>query len=235
MINPNITMKIEAQDQKVCGDNTESWQTIIDFFTEINKCNTEVNQQVLDKFLLDLARDGASCDLIQFLLNNTNKKYPFSINATDKEGHSLASFFSHEPEMQKWLFKNGYIPRGNELLKGDLNIDLNVIINDAQSVHNSEVVRATNFYTKLLLQQFSDLQNWDIEASDVMGKIAQLSLLINKNKILPFTMLNLSLQQKEDIFKKINLELKDECFKNPELAIDTICDKAREALMNIYI
>lgn len=50
-------------------------------------------------------------------------------------------FYTHDPEMQKLFFEKGMIP--SKEIDPD-NIMLS-IVNDAQSVHTSEVTKRTNF------------------------------------------------------------------------------------------
>lgn len=130
--------------------------------------------------------------------------------------------------MSRWLFEHGYIPRERN--------DLQNIVDDTQSVHNSTLVRATNSYIKDLLEQLkaSDEQ-LDQAAKQTAARIADLSNITSKPEYTPFLLANLPEDRKKDVFYKILEDRKLNYLQDNKQAMQAIIEKAVNILKNRYV
>ncbi|MFK8040303.1 MAG: hypothetical protein AB8B67_03095 [Rickettsiaceae bacterium] len=107
----------------------------------------------------------ASCSMhnpkiTKYLLSINDTRYPFSINAEDKNGITIASYFMHHDRMIYWLIKHGYVPHGIEFARNELQD----FLDDSDNVHKEEVAHASNNSVLTLLEILSNHQ--DIPCSD---------------------------------------------------------------------
>ena len=167
---------------------------------ETNKTNY-FNQQQADVALVQLAQHHGTemMPVIKYLIETADEKFPFSVNAKH-QGHTLGSFYTHDPVMLEWLFEHGYIPTPP--------VDQwQNIIEDTQSVHNSVVVRETNSYLKTLFKLVkADDARVDEKALESIRSIKEMREMISKGAkdYIDFTLLNLSTQQQNDLFGQTN-------------------------------
>ncbi|WP_341760997.1 hypothetical protein [Candidatus Tisiphia endosymbiont of Thecophora atra] len=216
--------------------NNHNWNKIFRLIHDTKNSSSGINHSdTLNRSLLDLVQfPDKYLDIIKYLLESADAIYPYSINTANSQGHTIAKYYTHNLEMQRWLFGHGYIPRGNELLPADHN--LRGFANDTQSVHQAAAVKATNFYIKKLLEQVvvSD-DELDQAAGETIDTIRQLSDINNKAEHIPFMLSDLSKDRKEDIFEKISENLKQEYLQNNKIAMETIINKVVDVLKNSYI
>ncbi|HJD68105.1 MAG TPA: hypothetical protein LFV66_06710 [Rickettsia endosymbiont of Bembidion lapponicum] len=141
----------KIQELKIADDNGLS--EFCNYLIQLRdfESNSDFNKEERIKdIMFSFAQQGKD-EYIKYILNN-QEKYPFLVNTKDEYDHNLMHFYTHDPEMQKLFFEKGMIP--SKEIDPD-NIMLS-IVNDAQSVHTSEVTKRTNFFTNELVQVFSD-------------------------------------------------------------------------------
>lgn len=159
------------------------------------------------------------------ILNN-QEKYPFLVNTKDEYDHNLMHFYTHDPEMQKLFFEKGMIP--SKEIDPD-NIMLS-IVNDAQSVHTSEVTKRTNFFTNELVQVFSD--NYIKLTEEAEKYKSEVKDLFSKNLDLAIDLLDLTAQEKESVMEKT---LRGNTLPSDKEFIKIVIDKAFKVLNENYL
>ncbi|WP_341747559.1 hypothetical protein [Candidatus Tisiphia endosymbiont of Dascillus cervinus] len=195
--------------------------------------NLNLDQKAKDAWFASMVLAGHSYDsIVEYLLKHTDETYSFSINGPI-QGQTITNYYMDRPNIQKLLFEHGYIPR-------ELRNDLQAIVNDSQSVHNSTLVRATNSFIKDLLEQLkaSDEQfdkQLDQAAKQTITRIADLSNITSKPEYTPFLLPNLPEDRKKDIFDKIPEEDKLNYLQDNKKAMQAIIEKAVNILKNLYV
>ena len=117
---------------------------------QVDKYGPNFNiDETVKTMVFNIARFDTLGSTIKFILNNPDK-YPFLVNSKDTNGHDLMHFYTHNPEMQKFLFELGAVPTKKE----ETNDILHNIINDSQSVHVPVVTKCIAFFTKELVNKF---------------------------------------------------------------------------------
>jgi Ran GTPase-activating protein (RanGAP) involved in mRNA processing and transport len=201
---------------------------------ETNKTNY-FNQQQADVALVQLAQHHGTemMPVIKYLIETADEKFPFSVNAKH-QGHTIGSFYTHDPVMLAWLFEHGYIPTPPTPPVDQWQN----IVDDTQSVHNSVVVRTTNSYLKTLFKLVkADDAILDQKALEFIASITQMREMISNDgakNYINFTLLNLSTEQQNDLFEKTNY-LKIEYQQNKQATIIKLLDKVLEVLKNQYM
>ncbi|MCC8399283.1 MAG: hypothetical protein LN563_01720 [Rickettsia endosymbiont of Platyusa sonomae] len=200
------------------------WKCQFDFIEQL-KISDTISQKGKDEFLLFQAEQNN--DLAIKLLV---EEYSYSINASCN-GRTIGDYYTHAPEMQKWLFSHGYIPR--EL---PANHDLQDIVNNNQSVHDKIVVRSTNFYIKELLELLkAPDEQLDQAAMQTIPAIESLSNITSKPEYIPFILSNLPEDRKKDVFHTIPENSRLDYLQNNKKAIQAIIDQAVNVLKNLYL
>jgi len=114
---------------------------------ESNGNVSKLDKKVAKDFFFYLAEyNYPKKEVIEPFLDDFNK-YPFLINSRDEQGHTLAHFYTHDPEMQKFFFERGMIPEKRNQEREDKRI-----AQDNQSVHKDLIVERTKFFTKKLIE-----------------------------------------------------------------------------------
>ncbi|WP_342267830.1 hypothetical protein [Candidatus Tisiphia endosymbiont of Empis tessellata] len=212
--------------------NNKAWNYLFMFIKLINSkktSNLNLDQKEKDAWFASMVLAGHSYDsIVEYLLKHTDETYSFSINGPI-QGQTITNYYMDRPNIQKLLFEHGYIPR-------ELRNDLQAIVNDSQSVHNSTLVRATNSFIKDLLEQLkaSDKQ-LDQAAKQTITRIADLSNITSKPEYTPFLLPNLPEDRKKDIFDKIPEEDKLNYLQDNKKAMQAIIEKAVNILKNLYV
>ncbi|WP_375331811.1 hypothetical protein [Candidatus Tisiphia endosymbiont of Temnostethus pusillus] len=214
--------------------NDTAWNYLFMFIKRINSQKTSnLDQKAKDEWFTSMVVAGHSHDsIIEYLLKHTDETYSFSINGAI-QGRTIANYYMDRPDIQKLLFAHGYIPRE---LPANHYHDLQDIIHDTQSVHNSTVVRATNSYIKDMLEQLkaSDKQ-LDQAAVQTITTIENLSNITSKAEYTPFLLSNLPEDRKKDIFYKIPEDHKLNYLQDNKQAMRAIIAKAVDILKNLYV
>lgn len=113
--------------------------------------NQVVDEENVKKMTFKVSRYDRDASIIKYILTKPDK-YPFLINSRDEEGHTLAHFYNHSPEMQKFFFERGMIPEKERSQERNQRGDNARIARDSQSVHASPIVKRTKFFTRKLVK-----------------------------------------------------------------------------------
>lgn len=164
---------------------------------------------------------------VKYLLSHP-EKYPFLINSKDKNGHKLSHFYTNFPKMQKFLFEHGLIP---ELEKKDE--ELQRIIADNQSVHDSAAVKKTNFIVKELVKSFKANQDELKQAAD--SYLADIPELLKRCQGNPIRIKLLSLTENEKRSVMAKTSSKNNPVPDDQQFIEVVMSKAKETLETKYL
>ncbi|MFP3017887.1 MAG: hypothetical protein ACEY3E_03065 [Candidatus Tisiphia sp.] len=214
-------IKLRKTPLTVECNNNSYWHWRFDIINKVKVLDTS-SQEYRDKFLLSKAREGSDLTVKSLI-----EEYSYPINVRER-GHSIVDYYTHDLAMSRWLFKHGYIPH-------EFN-DLQDIVDDTQSVHNSTLLRATNSYIKDLLEQLqaSDEQ-LDQAAVQTITTIENLSNITSKLEYTPFLLSNLPEDRKKDTFHKIPEDHKLNYLQDNKKAMQAIIKKVVDILKNLYI
>ncbi|WP_143689006.1 TomO hydrophobic C-terminal domain-containing protein [Wolbachia endosymbiont of Nilaparvata lugens] len=118
---------------------------------ESNGNVSKLDKKVVKDFFFYLVQHHVLKEVIELFLDDFDK-YPFNINSRNEYGHTLAHFYTHDPEIQKFFFERGMIP------EKEMNQEREDkhIAQDNQSVHASPIVKRTKFLTKKLVEFTKD-------------------------------------------------------------------------------
>ncbi|WP_353269999.1 hypothetical protein [Wolbachia endosymbiont (group A) of Myopa testacea] len=205
--------------------------------------NQVVDEENVRKMTFKVARYDRDASIIKYILTKPDK-YPFLINSRDEEGYTLAHFYNHSPEMQKFLFGHGMIPEQERSRRDDARI-----ARDSQSVHASPIVKRTNFFTRKLVE-FMEASKEQLERAAVsyvrniglfkqyqndpiyVQSIRLLKGYQNQNDSIKLR-LRLTDNEKGSVMKKTLRET--DPIPGDEEFIKTVIDKAKQALKQQYL
>ncbi len=205
----------------------------------------KLDEDTTKSLFFDLVRQNHHRERIELLLNDSDK-YPFLINSKDSQGHTLSHFYTHSPEMQKFLFEHGMIPEQERNQRGD---DAR-IARDSQSVHASPIVKRTNFFTRKLVESMeASKEQLERAAVSYVGNIGLLkqyqndpiyvqSIRLlkgyqNQNDSIKLRLLSLTDNEKRSVMKETLRET--DPTPGDEEFIKTVIDKAEQALKRQYL
>ncbi|WP_264684979.1 MULTISPECIES: TomO hydrophobic C-terminal domain-containing protein [unclassified Wolbachia] len=190
------------------------------------KCFT-MDEKDIKEMIMDLAPRTGSGRIITHILKNPDK-YPFLINSRDEQEHTLAHFYTHNPEMQNFLFERGMIP---EKVVNQEREDER-IAQDNQSVHASPIVKRTKFFTKKLVE--STKANKEQLKQAAASYVESIELLKQyQNNPIRLRLLSLTDNEKRSVMEK-TLHNSDSTPNDKEF-IKTVIDKAEQVLVDKYL
>lgn len=180
-------------------DNYNTLYSLIKQAWSENNGNSKLDDSITKKLFFDLAQENvAEQEIFQCLLDD--EKYPFLINSTDDQGRTLSHFYNHDPKMQEFFFERGMIP------EHERNSEMQHILNDNQSVHDSRVTQRTNFLTKKLVES---TENNKEELKKAANSFCEDALKLSKTYIegsIRLALLDLPPNEKRDVMKNVLLK-----------------------------
>ncbi|AIL64647.1 Leucine-rich repeat (LRR) protein [Rickettsiales bacterium Ac37b] len=181
-------------------------------------------QQAVTEMVLKIAPHDNDGKIIQYILSNQDS-YPLLINARDSDNHSLSYYYNNNGEMLLILFRNGLIP---DPVQDDT---MQRIVEDAQSVHDSEITNKTNFFVKKLVQ----LANLNTEELKAKAQIcqSQINQLFVQSMELKVKLLDLTAQEKRSVMETILRN--GEAVPEDSYFVQKIINKAFHTLKNQYL
>ncbi|WP_339045254.1 hypothetical protein [Candidatus Mesenet endosymbiont of Agriotes lineatus] len=192
-----------------------------------SKTDEELYRNGVKEMIFTLARHDDNGTTIKHILTYSNK-YPFLINSRNKDGHKLSHFYTHSPDMQKFLFEHGLIPEPKEQDKR-----LQNIITDNQSVHNNPVVKKTNFIVKELVKSSKASQDELKQAADFY--LADIPKLLQqyKDDQIRVKLLSITEDEKRSVMEKTLHE--NVPVPSDQQFVEAVMSKAKETLKIQYL
>ncbi|MGL9757427.1 MAG: hypothetical protein ACR5LA_00870 [Wolbachia sp.] len=221
---------IGAKGEKVLAESGKDVQGLKDFYENLKKAwlknshTSKLNEDATKELFFNLASKRKIEEVL--LLLDDPDKYPFLVNSKGSEGRALPYFYSHSPEMQRFLFEllfeRGMVPERDDRR----------IAQDDQSIHISSIAKRTNFFAKKLVKSIKVGEEQSKQAA--ASYVESIELLKQyQNDPIRLRLLSLTDNEKRSVMEETLFS--GSSIQNDKEFINAVIDKAEQVLVDKYL